>query len=277
MAVQENGTDPCLRRAARTGDIVDSRADFDVAIAVVGPVAESLLDRLRSMTSAPDAVQVEFGVALSLKAGAFIASSTAEANFEIQLSWSRRDGLPGPPADRARRPPGGAGIRGRHRGPQPDRRWPVPRGAFPGRRGHAGLRAQLGHRGVEYLRNVRGVALLGLGRIEEAAAEFRTCREAGHVLVHDRLEGISGVNLAWALLLLDRRDEVGPVARAAAERLEASATAGADGALAIAQAVEGAAPAAALQRARKVLRGDPHFHRPSDEDLERLAARLASR
>lgn len=94
VAVHEDGTDAGLRRAARAGDIVDSQADFDAAIAVVGPVAESLLARLRSMTSAPDDVQVEFGVALSLKAGAFIASSTAEANFKVQLAWSRRDGRP---------------------------------------------------------------------------------------------------------------------------------------------------------------------------------------
>lgn len=94
VAVHEDGADPGLRRAAHAGDIVDSQEKFDAAIAVVAPVAESLLGRLRSMASAPDDVQVEFGVALSLKAGAFIASSSAEANFKIQLSWSRRDYRP---------------------------------------------------------------------------------------------------------------------------------------------------------------------------------------
>jgi hypothetical protein len=91
VAVHDDGSDDQLRRAARTGEIVDTEGRFDAAVAVIGPVADSLLDRLRGMASAPDTVDVEFGVALSLKAGAFIASSSAEANFTIHLSWSRRD------------------------------------------------------------------------------------------------------------------------------------------------------------------------------------------
>ncbi len=92
VAIHESGVDERLRRVARPGEVVDSQEKFDAAVAVVGPVAESLLGRLRTMSSAPDTVDVEFGMSLSLKAGAFIASSSAEANFKIHLSWARRDG-----------------------------------------------------------------------------------------------------------------------------------------------------------------------------------------
>ncbi len=92
VAVHESGTDDRLRRASRDGQVVDTQERFDAAVAVVPGVAESLLGRLRTMASAPDTVDVEFGVSLSLKAGAFIASSSAEANFTIRLSWARRDG-----------------------------------------------------------------------------------------------------------------------------------------------------------------------------------------
>jgi hypothetical protein len=91
VAVHDDGADDRLRRASRAGEVVDTQQRFDAAVAVVTPVAESLLGRLRTMASAPDTVDVEFGVSLSLKAGAFIASSSAEANFTVHLSWSRHD------------------------------------------------------------------------------------------------------------------------------------------------------------------------------------------
>jgi hypothetical protein len=45
--------------------------------------------QLRSLASAPDEVQVEFGLSLSAEAGAFIAAASTEANFKVSLTWHR--------------------------------------------------------------------------------------------------------------------------------------------------------------------------------------------
>jgi hypothetical protein len=43
------------------------------------------------MTQAPDEVHIEFGLDLSAKVGAFIASASATANFKIAMTWRRTE------------------------------------------------------------------------------------------------------------------------------------------------------------------------------------------
>jgi hypothetical protein len=79
-----------LELASRRGDMVkDAQDKFDDATAIVTPVAESILGRLKHLTDPPSEVTVEFGLTLSFKTGAIIASSAAEGNFKIRLTWKR--------------------------------------------------------------------------------------------------------------------------------------------------------------------------------------------
>jgi hypothetical protein len=80
-------------RASARGDgtILASGQRFEDATAVVRPAAETLIRQVRSLSVVPDEISVDMGLSMSLKAGAFIASSTAEANFVIRMTWRRGD------------------------------------------------------------------------------------------------------------------------------------------------------------------------------------------
>ncbi|MER6105070.1 CU044_2847 family protein [Streptomyces sp. NPDC001832] len=77
-------------RAARPGEIAGTAArtladSFDQ----VRAAAESLLDRLTTLSSPPDTVEVELGVKINAEAGAIIAKTAAEGNFTVRLTWQK--------------------------------------------------------------------------------------------------------------------------------------------------------------------------------------------
>jgi hypothetical protein len=76
-----------VRIAREDGLIVRSGRRFDEAVAVVRPVAETLLAQLQGLARAPDELRVEFGIVLDVKAGAVVTSSGVQANFMISLVW----------------------------------------------------------------------------------------------------------------------------------------------------------------------------------------------
>jgi Trypsin-co-occurring domain 1 len=63
---------------------------FEDATATITPAARSLIARLRAIDDPPDEVGIEFGVDLSARAGAFIASVAGRANFTVSMTWRRR-------------------------------------------------------------------------------------------------------------------------------------------------------------------------------------------
>ncbi|HEY6374628.1 MAG TPA: CU044_2847 family protein [Edaphobacter sp.] len=69
--------------------IVKANETFDTALDRVRYAAETMLDRLTSLTRPPDEVAVEFGVKLNAETGAVIAKASTEANFKINLKWTR--------------------------------------------------------------------------------------------------------------------------------------------------------------------------------------------
>src|SRR5207253_8980229 len=75
-------------RAGREETIEKARETFEDALNRVLPAARSVVEKLRSMGSKPDEIEVTFGINLSTQAGAFIASATAEANFGITVHWT---------------------------------------------------------------------------------------------------------------------------------------------------------------------------------------------
>jgi hypothetical protein len=76
-----------IRRAAgRDQDgLLRATAKLDDALATIVPTAQRLLDAVRGM--APKGGQVEFGIKLSVEAGALIAKTGGEANFSVTLMW----------------------------------------------------------------------------------------------------------------------------------------------------------------------------------------------
>lgn len=69
--------------------IVDVKKNFEDALKNVRDAAVSALDVFRDEVLNPDQVEIEFGVKLSVAAGAVIASTAAEGHLTVKLSWSR--------------------------------------------------------------------------------------------------------------------------------------------------------------------------------------------
>lgn len=79
-------------RAARTRGAVESAAtSLSVALTGVRDAAAEALRQFREMATAPDEVQLEFGVRLNAEAGAVIAKTSAEGHLTVTLTWSRTD------------------------------------------------------------------------------------------------------------------------------------------------------------------------------------------
>jgi hypothetical protein len=60
---------------------------FDSAFNQIKPAITEVIDKLSSLGS--QSVSVTFGIKLSAKAGAFIASAGVEANFSVTLTWQK--------------------------------------------------------------------------------------------------------------------------------------------------------------------------------------------
>lgn len=79
-------------RASRPGEIAEkARQTFEEAVARIKPATIAIISQLRDMTVAPDEIDVEFGIKMSVKAGAIIASTDAEANFKVAMKWKRKE------------------------------------------------------------------------------------------------------------------------------------------------------------------------------------------
>jgi len=88
--VDENEQDGIVP-AARPGEVVARAAQsFEAALGNIKPAASAIIAKLRSLSDAPDEVQVEFGLKLSAEAGAIVAAAGAEANYTVTLKWSAK-------------------------------------------------------------------------------------------------------------------------------------------------------------------------------------------
>ncbi len=78
--------------ASRRGEIaIKARQTFEEALEQIKPGAEIIVEKLRGMSSKPDEMEVSFGLKMSANAGAFIAASGVEANFNVLLRWNRSE------------------------------------------------------------------------------------------------------------------------------------------------------------------------------------------
>ncbi|MEO9779002.1 MAG: CU044_2847 family protein [Sedimentitalea sp.] len=71
---------------------VKAQKSFDEAMAGIRPIAEGILAQTSGLGTLPKEVQVKFGIKLSGKLGAILASTSAEAHIEIALTWKGDDG-----------------------------------------------------------------------------------------------------------------------------------------------------------------------------------------
>jgi hypothetical protein len=84
-----------VARATRRSDQVlrSTRESLESAMDVIQPAAEAVMRKIREIPIKPDEVTVEFGVKLSLAAGAIIASTSTEGNFKIAVTWRSDENL----------------------------------------------------------------------------------------------------------------------------------------------------------------------------------------
>jgi hypothetical protein len=76
-----------VSRGIESGVPEKATKEFDQALDAIKPVADSIVQKLKSLSSKPDSIGVEFGVKMNAQAGAFIAATSVEANFKVTLSW----------------------------------------------------------------------------------------------------------------------------------------------------------------------------------------------
>ncbi|MBW4720391.1 CU044_2847 family protein [Saccharothrix obliqua] len=86
---------PGVARAGRSSARVlqEARTTFEQAVAGVRDAASAALAQFASMTRAPDEVELKFGLKLDAEAGAVIARTGVQGQFEVKLRW-RRDNAP---------------------------------------------------------------------------------------------------------------------------------------------------------------------------------------
>lgn len=61
-------------------------------LAGIRPVAESFLESFADMDHVPDEVSLEYGLSLSADANLVIATTAAQANFKVTLTWRTPSG-----------------------------------------------------------------------------------------------------------------------------------------------------------------------------------------
>src|SRR5258708_36723606 len=75
-------------RAGREDKIEKARETFEDALNKVLPATKTVVEKLRTMASKPDEIEVTFAVNLSTMAGAVIASASSTANFCVKARWT---------------------------------------------------------------------------------------------------------------------------------------------------------------------------------------------
>lgn len=66
-----------------------ARISYEHALDRIQSAAETIITKMRDLSETPDEVSVEFGIKLSADIGAFLASTSAEAQFILRLTWKR--------------------------------------------------------------------------------------------------------------------------------------------------------------------------------------------
>ncbi|MEP0884635.1 hypothetical protein NDI49_24100 [Trichocoleus sp. ST-U3] len=81
------------------GDEIVEKAQktFESALNAIKPVANTVINKVRSLNEPADEVQVKFGIKMTAGLGAVIASGNGEVNYEITLKWKQESNNGGTP------------------------------------------------------------------------------------------------------------------------------------------------------------------------------------
>lgn len=90
VQVADGGGDGVTFRGGGAGPLVErTQQNLDEVLSRARPAVVSLLRQLRGHEDAPDEIEVEFGIQVSLEVGAFIATADSSANFRVTMRWLR--------------------------------------------------------------------------------------------------------------------------------------------------------------------------------------------
>lgn len=75
-------------RGIPTGRLIErTEQSLDEVLAHARPAVASLLRQMRGQEDAPDELEVEFGIQVSVEVGAYIAAASSTANFRVTMRW----------------------------------------------------------------------------------------------------------------------------------------------------------------------------------------------
>lgn len=91
VRVETDEPQPKGPQVVSRGDQVVAKASetFEAALSGIRPIAEGIVAQTAGLASAPRTVEASFGIKLSGEMGVLLASTTAEANIQIKLTWER--------------------------------------------------------------------------------------------------------------------------------------------------------------------------------------------
>jgi len=94
VLVEVNEPEP-VGGAARVGRgenmVNKAHETLEKSLGRIRPIAEAMLGQLQDLSQKPDTMTVEFGINFGVKGDVMIASSNADTNYKITLSWSKVD------------------------------------------------------------------------------------------------------------------------------------------------------------------------------------------
>ncbi|MDR6905553.1 hypothetical protein J2X63_001239 [Agromyces sp. 3263] len=68
-----------------------TQQSLDEVLARARPAVTSLVRQMRGQEDAPDELEVEFGIQVSLEVGAYVAAASSAANFRVTMRWRSRE------------------------------------------------------------------------------------------------------------------------------------------------------------------------------------------
>ncbi len=89
--VQVDNTGGGMAPVGRGDELIVAAQTLERALDSIRPAAEVIIDKLRSLSQPPTNIEVVFGVNLSASAGAVIAAAGVQANYQVKLTWSKKD------------------------------------------------------------------------------------------------------------------------------------------------------------------------------------------